>query len=270
MIKTAYPRSDREVILPQTFVGLRDLIFGDVAVLIKSFFDGSGKGSDQSGYVALVCHSASKTDWDRFEEAWKDALKQKGVKGRFHAAEVVNGKGEFESWCLPKRASLIDHMLGVLQSADYIRGVVYAVSIDAHNHPKKLRPIPTIGDICARGTLQSVGLEYPKDDLSLVFDRTEEFRKHVQKLWDQNKNTTGALARIVDIDAADSNKVCALQGTDLSAWYVRNEWMIARGQWLWPTDKMIQLQHAVQYTFSKRFEFEGLMDFDFSILDIVL
>lgn len=256
---------------PFSFVPLSHLVFGRVPVLIKSFSDGSGKGSDKSVYVALVCHSAPKDDWDSFESAWKDALKSNGVKGHFHAVDVVNGKNEFECWCLPKRIRLVDRMLSVLQSADYIRGVVYAVSIDGYAQAKPIRKdLPSIGSICSRGVVQSVGLEYPDDDISLVFDRTEEFRKHIQRMWDQNKKKTGTIARIVDIGTADASRVCALQGTDLSAWYVRNEWMMAKGQWLWPTDKMIQLTHSVHYTFSKRFEFDTLMQFDFTILDIGL
>lgn len=69
-----------------------------ILAMIEAYLDESGI-HDGATVCVISGYFGGRGQWKRFEEAWRNALKQSQVPlGEFHAKEVIKRKGFFSGW----------------------------------------------------------------------------------------------------------------------------------------------------------------------------
>jgi hypothetical protein len=238
-----------------------------LAQIIRTFGDAAGKDSDQTGYVNLVCHSAPIEQWEPFERAWREVCKDFGVCA-LHTTDImtVPHRGEYADWGDNKADCFLESLLRLFPGDhNQLKGVACAVSVEGHRRAAQKTNLPPIEKICVAYCIRSVGVEFPEDDLSFIFDKGEKCRHYADDLW----RTPGPITdRIVELDALMPRVSPALQSTDLTAWLARTHWI--RTPEKFPSARLQVMSDPsvgkIYYYDSIRFEEPTLLAFDFDRL----
>jgi hypothetical protein len=198
--------------------------------VFRAYFDGSGKEDDPNAkFVTLAGIAAEEQDWDWFENTWSQILKDRGDPGYMHMAEAIRSSGPFDGWAINKVEFLIQGLVGLLREMRKDRFRVFRCSIEIEPWKRwtrnfKLKPIPRV---CAKWAFRNACLWYATfpDKLILqkveaVYDRNEEFLKHIHADWTSNKrNLAEPWWNLVSKVASEHSKlVPALQAADALAW----------------------------------------------------
>ena len=185
---------------------------GHQLVILKSYFDGSGKSADrQCRFLTLVGYAAPPTVWPAFEAKWEDLLKKYHVKS-FHTNE--------EQCC--GNPLLVAELLDAIEKARHfgMRTVGAILDLEAHRKLSLEYPLPAPGRICAEHCINE--LLQQADSISCFFDRGEEFFKEVNRYWERDDITEPwpQLLRVHELGQVRQGDFPGIQAADLLAWHV--------------------------------------------------
>ena len=182
-------------------------------VVLKSFFDGSGKSADRHcGFLTLVGYAAPHVVWPAFEAKWESVLARHG--------ETSIHLNEQRYRDMPV---LVGELLESIELASHfgMRTVAATVNLGAYRRLSEIYLSP--GRICVEFCINE--LLRQADSLSCFFDRGEEFYKEVNRLWNSDQGSDAPewpeLAKVSELgQVRDQRNVPGIQAADLLAWHI--------------------------------------------------
>jgi hypothetical protein len=178
-------------------------------VVLKGFFDGSGKPDDpECDFLTLAGYAAPPGVWPAFELRWQSILEKHGEQ-RTH----MNDRRYRE------KPVLIAELLETIDLAGHfgMRSAAVTVDLTAYRSLSGMRHSP--GRICVQFCIDEL-LKHA-GSISCFFDRGEEFFKEVSREWEHEK--PGAewrqLAKVRELAVLRGLDVPGIQAADLLAWY---------------------------------------------------
>lgn len=229
-----------------------------LAMLIKAYYDGSGKSDANSGcrFLTLAGYAGTQDAWLFFEERWTRVLARWSARGDvapigcLHMADAHHLYQDFapeRGWDEAKVRQLVRDLFNEALSPtcwEFRRTFAGAsCTVNLGDFRKARDDRPSLPDkykdpesICVSVVLdRALGLFIPPGtrshlpadaEVELVFDQNESFRKTIQRVHDVRKREP-VFRNIVNISAANSRRATPLQAADMVAWdahvaYVHN------------------------------------------------
>jgi hypothetical protein len=189
-------------------------------LVIRAFFDDSGKESDPSNRVVCIAGymAAGETPWNILGERWRQVLLTHGISW-LHMKDFMADKDEYEAlrWDWPKKRAVLEDFIGAIRAAGLIG---FGVGLDADEWRKVPKDVTKKqGDaqqFCfariMRMIVERMKTSVPRDFVSVYFDCDRNF-------------TPTRFQRFIGIRDRDPEpKVyIPLQAADLLAWESRKD-----------------------------------------------
>lgn len=206
---------------------------------LKTFFDGSRKSKDQSGFLTLTAVTASMDAWSELDDAWNTHLQKFGVKV-FHMTDAMAkpGQGEFAHLC-PENVNchILGQLIGLIMRTN--PHGAFAVScqleLEAYRNFAEIPSVklPRVDELCALLTfekvLERIQEQVPVEPVKMefIFDEGEEFLKHVKRDHFDNRLTRRNLSDwrgiTPTITTGRSKDYPGLQVADMIGWAIRKK-----------------------------------------------
>lgn len=237
--------------------------------MIRTFGDMAGKANDETGYTALICHSADiQSQWTPMDHEWRIVCAEFGVTA-LHMTDLMCKvpRGQYKEWGELKKAAFLTRLMDTFPSGgNQIKGCGCAVSLSGYRKAAKKVELPPIEKILAVLSIDCVGREFPDSDLSFVFDRGEKVRHFADQIWKRagrpSTDRRPIMGRVKEIDAADVESSPGLQSTDMVAWLSRTHWVRTPSKF--PGDDLRKMASPeigrVHYYQSQRLEEQDLLN----------
>ena len=238
---------------------------GDIIMIIKSYFDGTG-GSDTK-LIGLASIAAPIAAWEVFESEWKVVLEHFQACS-LHMKDLNVARKAFKGWEIDRRFAFLNELLAVLYHllrTPHVCPRMTLISVDAHTSAKEHYPgmIPSIPCLCAFWCLDQMCNAYPvTDHFEMVFDRGEQFFRHIDHHWRKRAfaNNHKMLSRIKSLDLNDATRLLPLQAADLFAWEIQRYWRTwdTLRYMKFPAFGGIEAELLLLFTQNKRWEYDDL------------
>jgi hypothetical protein len=202
---------------------------GDIIVLMKTYFDGTG--NTQSRFMGLASIAAPLEAWEMFETGWKDVLARHHAPA-LHMTDLNVARGAFKGWEFDRRIALLNELLGVLSRllrTPHVCPRMALVTVDAHRSATSAYPgvIPSIPCLCVFWCLDQLCNFYPvTEHFEMLFDRNEPFFHPVHRYWQKQAfaKRHALLNRIDTLQIGGIDALLPMQAVDLFAWEIHRYW----------------------------------------------
>lgn len=198
------------------------------AMGVTAYFD----GSRTDRFLTLACIACTDDAWVELSTAWlqmRDDLQGNASHESLHMTDLVAKQGAFKGWENPKVnwvANFYFNVLGAYNNDPRVKAWTCTIDLTAHALRKEEKSLPEPERICTRILLGAVMKWFMDWDnrlpspLHLVFDRGEQFMRHVREDWENTdyKRRYSWMQAIASIELAVSSVTPALQMVDMIAW----------------------------------------------------
>ena len=203
--------------------------------MLNVFLDGSGKADGNYSTLTLACVAVSELVRPEFEAGWHEAVHGLGLSW-WHTTDAKR------LWRSEPNVFVkaVDSLFRALEPFRDKRLWTYSATVVLSDYARASGEISLRAPeaLCVDGSVGSLGYKDEKDlPIVLYFDRGEEFRKHLQNVWDKARaqkrdwryrRPRGWPWQIDAIRGLDSRSSCGIQAADLLAWIVNRHETLSR------------------------------------------
>jgi hypothetical protein len=203
--------------------------------VLSVFLDGSGKTDGKHSMLTLACIAVSELVRPEFEAGWQEAVRRLGLAS-WHTTDAKR-RWRSEPSVFVKA---VDSLFRALEPFRDKRLWTHSATVVLSDYARASGEISLRAPeaLCVDGSVGSLGYKDEKDlPIVLYFDRGEEFRKHIQVVWNKARpqkrewryrRPRGWPWQIDAIQALDSHSSCGIQAADLLAWIVNRHQTLSR------------------------------------------
>jgi hypothetical protein len=201
-------------------------------LVIRAFFDDSGKESDPSNRVVCIAGylAAGETPWNILGDRWRQILLTHGISW-LHMKDFMPDKDEYAAlkWDWPKKKAVLEDFIGAIRAAGLI-GFGVGIDVDAWRKiPKEItRKEGDAQQFCfariMRMIVERMKVSAPRDFVSVHFDCDRNFTPaRFQRFIGIRDRDPDAKLYLQSFTIADPRVYIPLQAADLLAWESRKD-----------------------------------------------
>jgi hypothetical protein len=201
-------------------------------MIVKVYHDGSGKPDNPgSRHVTLAGFCGTDKTWNALEDGFRETLTAHGAPmyvgfPYIHMKEAwLAGKGDFAGWSKDTLSETVMDLLPLIP--EDLQFICCTVDLADFNRAKAgLAYVKTAPQVCAEWCfaklrLPALDTEEESAIVSLYYDRSEPFLRHVYKHWSSVKRgrSRGWKKQVADIASVENSRLMpAMQLADVAAW----------------------------------------------------
>lgn len=206
---------------------------GKVSVVLKAYYDGSGKSNDRGcRYVTLAGYVAPGDQWQQIESLWETALLKHprcplSDRGNpyFHAKEVFHSKKGFLNWTAKEIQDLLSDLYNVLGAQGRMGMIGFSCTVRKKDYEVFKVEVPGVRSIetmCVDHCLSN-SFRHPNrgNGMEIYGDRDEPFLPILDAAWRRKVNgkRTDWASEVLHVGPVEDMRYSyALQCADLLAW----------------------------------------------------
>lgn len=239
--------------------------------MLSVYLDGSGKTDGRYSALTLAGVAVSEMVRAAFEASWQDALRRLGLPW-WHTTDARR------RWKSEPKAffKAVEALFQALEPFRDQRLWAYSATVVLDDYARARREMTLRAPeaLCVDGSVGSLGYKDEKDlPIVLYFDQGEEFRKHIQRVWEaararkrewRYRRPRGWVWQVERIASADSRESCGLQAADLLAWLVNRHHSVSRDEAA-PSSEQAEAQMRVWATHFFFKHFHRVIDYDYIV-----
>jgi hypothetical protein len=227
---------------PEPYISISDIPpfnfpdFRRLSMVIKAYYDGSGKASADSVALTLGGFSGTQRAWELFGPKWAAILRRGGIK-HWHTTDAMTCSKDFDrlDWDADKAVATLDSIIELicevssykLAPEERLCGHVATVFLDDYRHLKgqSNRYLRRPEDICINGAVGPAINNTQYSTLLIYFDQNERLQPVFHRVWQKGRAKAKTIQRewalkVETICELDSRKYYELQLADALAWIV--------------------------------------------------
>jgi hypothetical protein len=238
---------------------------GDIIVIIKVYFDGTGRFDTK--FMGLAEIAAPVTAWEAFESGWSEVLRRYQVPS-LHMTDLNVSRGMYQGWSLEATHAFLRDLLVVLYALLRMPQTVPRMTIipvSQHRQATQAYPgvIPSIPCLCVFWCWDEMCASYsPEDHFEMLFDRNEPFFHQVNRHWQRKSfaKTHHLLRRVVRLGLDDAERLLPLQAADLFVWEIHKFWQTSPEPTYARQGRLgaLEAEWLLLSTHNKRWEYDDL------------
>jgi hypothetical protein len=198
---------------------------------LKGYFDGSGKTANGDTVICLGGVSAPVGLWPSFARAWGQVLAElPELESSWHTTDALRVLGPKRFYEAAARLLSVIHDFRESDAPSPL--ITYSATVSLAGYERARQQIPNLRPleaICVNAVIGRIVVPTEDDfPILLYFDRSEEFMKHVERVWRyarRNKRKSRGwpwqVAKISRIQSDGPHDSYPLQAADLVSWAVR-------------------------------------------------